>query len=209
MNNIFSKSISLTILLTAGHIPLDVLAKINEIAHRYQLETYITRAQNLRLIGIDENDLAEIKEELRLVGADFKRLGQFPIPRVCVGNRYCNLGLMDPSQLSRKIMDHFGNYKNLKPKFKIAISACNVSCSGALLTDRGIIATRNGYDIYFGGKMGHSPKFGRRIFSGADDENVLKIIEDLVCFHNEKTVKKQRMSDLINQPDFPYPREVS
>ena len=209
MDKNISESVSLTLLLTAGRMSLDMLAKINEIAHRYQLEIYMTTAQNLRLIGIDENDLSEIKEELSLIDADFKRPGQFPLPRVCIGNRDCNLGLMDPSQLSGKIMDHFGNYTNLKPKFKIAISASNVSCPGALLTDIGIIATRNGYDIYVGGKMGRFPKFGRRIFSGVDEEKVLKIIDELTRFHNEKTMKKQRMSDLIDQPDFPYSKDVS
>jgi NAD(P)H-nitrite reductase large subunit len=203
-----SKTGSLTILLTAGRIPLDVMEKANELAHRYQLGIYLTTAQNLRFTGIKENDLSRIKEELALLGVHFKSPGQFPIPRVCIGNCDCNLGLVDPHQLSKSIMDHFGDRTNVKPKFKIAISGCNVSCSGAVLTDIGIMATRNGYDIYVGGKMGRSPTIGRRIFRGAEEEKVLKIIDELVQFHEEKTTQKQRMCDLIDQPDFPYRQAV-
>jgi len=200
------KTGSLTILLTAGRMPLAVMDKANELANKYQLGIYLTTAQNLRLTGTKENDLSKIKEELLLLGIDLKSPGRFPIPRVCVGNCDCDLGLVDPYQLSRRIMEHFGARTNVKPKFKIAISGCNVSCSGAVLTDIGIMATRNGYDIYVGGKMGPSPKIGRLIFHGADEETVVKIIEELVQFHGEKTTKKQRMCDLIDHPDFPYPQ---
>jgi hypothetical protein len=32
---------------------------------------------------------------------------------------------------------------------------------------------------------------------------------EMALFNDKKTMKKQRMSDLIDQPDFPYPKAVS
>ncbi len=202
------KTNRLTVLLPAGRLPLAVMTKASELAQRYDLEVYLSTAQNLRLMGIKEEDLPQIRNELGSLGVDFKGPGKFPIPRVCIGNRDCNLGLVDPCHLSLKILEHFKDRTNVKPKFKIAISGCPASCSGAVLTDIGIMATRNGYDMYVGGKMGPKPKIGRRIVRGADEAKVLAVVEALVNFHDAKTEQKNRLSKLIDDPEFPYPEEV-
>lgn len=202
------KTTRLTVLLPAGRLPLAVMAKASELAQRYHLEVYLSTAQNLRLMGIQEENLPQIRNELGSLGVDFKGPGKFPVPRVCIGNRDCNLGLVDPCRLSLKILEHFKGRTNVKPKFKIAISGCPASCSGAVLTDIGIMATRNGYDIYAGGKMGPKPKIGRRIVRGADEVKVLAVLETLVNFHDAKTEQKNRLSKLIDDPEFPYPDEV-
>lgn len=195
----------LTILLPAGRMPLDLLNKVNEIAQKYQLELYLSTAQNLRLIGIKEEDLPEIKNQLAAFGADFKGPGKFPLPRVCIGNKDCNLGKADTQKMSQLILERFKDRTNVKPKFKIAVSGCILSCSGAMLTDIGVMATTKGFDVYVGGKGGPNPKVGRRIVRDAEEEKVLLVIEELVNFHDEKTGKKQRMSKLLDLPDFPFP----
>lgn len=101
-------------------------------------------------------------------------------------------------------MERFGDRANVKPKFKIAISACILSCSGALLTDIGVIATRNGYDLYVGGKGGPYPKMGRRLLRDVGESEILDAIGKLVDFHDLKTAKKQRLVKLIDDPDFPF-----
>lgn len=194
----------LTILLPAGKMPLDLLDKVNEIAQKYQLELYFSTAQNLRLIGIKEEDLPEIKSQLEALGANFKGPGKFPLPRVCIGNKDCNLGKADTQKISQLILERFKDRTNVKPKFKIAVSGCTLSCSGTKLTDIGVMATTKGFDIYVGGKGGPNPKIGRRIVRDADEERVLSVIEELIDFHDKKTGKKQRMSKLLNLPDFPF-----
>lgn len=195
---------SLTILLPAGRVPHALLSKVNELARQYQLEIYCSTAQNMRLLGIKEEDVAEIKSQLAAVGAQFKGPGKFPIPRVCIGDVDCKMGKTDPAKLSSLIIDRFQGRTNVKPKFKIAVSGCTFSCSGATLTDIGIVGTPKGYDIYVGGKGGPFPKAGRRIVRGADEQQVLSVIEQLVDYHDAKTGKKQRMSKLLEEADFPF-----
>jgi len=197
-----------TILLPAGRLPLAIMDKANELAKKYRLEVYLSTAQNLRLMGIKEEDLAAIKAELAALGAQFKGPGKFPIPRVCIGKRDCTMGVGDPEEMSRLILEKFAGRPETKQKFKIAVSGCTLSCSGVLTTDIGLMATREGYDIYVGGKGGPYPKVGRRIVRGADYAQALKVIEDLVEFHHAHTEKKQRMVKLIDHPEFPYPEAV-
>ena len=200
-----SMSKSLTILIPEGVVPVPMLNTVSELVRRYDLGLYLSTAQNLRLLDMREEDEPAIRAALAEAGAEVKGPGKFPKPKICVGGKYCSLGLVDTMALSRKILAAFKGRGPFKPKFKIAIAACPASCSDALLTDIGIKATRAGFEVFAGGKGGPFPKIGRRIAKGADEEQVLAMIERLVAFHGEKTEKKQRFAKLMEEPDFPYP----
>jgi len=195
---------SLTILIPEGVVATPILNTVTELVRQYDLGLYLSTAQNLRLLDIREEDEAPIKAALAGVGAELKGPGKFPLPKICVGSDYCTLGLIDTMGLSRKILALFREASPVKPKFKIAISGCPAACSDALLADIGIKATRNGLEVYAGGKGGPFPKVGRRITKDADEATVLDLIKRLVAFHTEKTEKKQRFAKLMNEPDFPF-----
>lgn len=201
-------STRLTILLPAGRLPLAVMAKVNELAKKYQLELYLSTAQNLRLMGIREEDLPVLRGELAALGAQFKGPGRFPIPRVCIGVRDCSMGIGDPERISALILEKFKGREKTKQKFKIAISGCTLACSGVLTTDIGIMTTRKGFDLYVGGKGGPSPKAGRRILRELNEQEVVAAVAELVEFHDAHTETKQRMIKLLDHPDFPYKEAV-
>lgn len=202
------KKMSLTVLLPAGRLPLPIMNKAYELATKYDLELYLSTAQNLRILEVPETAVEEFKRELGALGADFKAPGKFPIPRVCVGKPHCNLGVIDTKDLSSKILDRFKGREKTKPKFKIAISACLLSCSGSLLTDIAVVATKKGLDLYVGGKAGPYPKVGSRVLRNAGEAEIIDAIETLVEFHDKKTGKKQRMAKLLDDPEFPFPDTV-
>lgn len=199
---------SLTILLPGGSLPSPVLRKVDELAAKYSFDLYLSTAQNLRLYNIGEADFSPIKDELLAFGVRLKGPGMFPLPRICIGNRSCNLGQIDTMAFSDRILARFGDMKNVKPKFKIAIAGCPAACSNPIMTDIGIIATRQGFDLYLGGKGGPNPKAARRVVRQADEEQILKIIGEVVEYHNSSPAKKQRIGKLLDNPDFPYREEV-
>ena len=53
--------------------------------------------------------------------------------------------------------------RKTKAKFKIAVAGCTLCCSNPKTTDIGVVATREGYELFAGGKGGPYPKIGRRI----------------------------------------------
>jgi len=198
----------LTILLPGGSLPLEILHKVDELGAKYDFDLYLSTAQNLRLYNIDESDLPAIKEALNALGVNLKGPGLFPVPRICIGKRSCNLGQIDTMALSDKILDRFGGMSDVKPKFKIAIAGCPACCPNPVMTDIGIIATRQGFDIYLGGKGGPKPKAAKRVVRQADEEQVLKVIGEVVEFHNRHTAKKQRLGKHMEHPEFPYRDEI-
>lgn len=198
------KKVSLTVLLPAGHLPLDIMKEAYRLAEMYSLGIYLSTAQNLRLTDVPESKVPEVKNRLEALSVVFKSPGRFPLPRVCVGKRHCNLGIVDTAALSGRILDTFADRKQTKAKFKIAISACTLCCSNAKTTDIGIIATREGYEVFAGGKGGSFPQIGRRIGQKMSEETVLEYIETLVEFHDRNTEKKQRFYKLLSNPEFPF-----
>lgn len=199
------KKVSLTVLLPAGRLPLEIMAEANRVASQYNLRIYLSTLQNLRLTDVAESDVDAVKEALGAVGAEFKQAGKFPLPRVCVGKDHCNLGIVDTEVLSNNISQRFKDKQHTKGKFKIAVAGCTMCCSNSKTTDIGVMATRNGYELYAGGKGGPFPKVGRRIGRNLEEGEVIDAIEKLVAFHDEKTEKKQRMHKILTDPAFPYP----
>lgn len=197
------KRVSITVLLPAGRLPLDVMEETQKLAQEHGFGIYLSTAQNLRLIDVPESDADTVKTSLKKLGADFKAPGKFPLPRVCIGKGHCDLGIIDPDELSQKILDKFSGREKTKAKFKIAIAGCGMCCSNPKTTDIGIISTRKGYHLYVGGKGGLSPKIGRRVARNADDSKILECIDILVDYHDKKTKMKQRMYKLLDAPDFP------
>ncbi len=198
---------NITVLLPAGRLPLNVMDRALELARKHHLSVYLTNEQNLRLLDVPADQAEMIKDEIASLGMNLKAPGRFPLPRVCVGNGNCRLARIDPAELSSRIYQRFSG-KEIKPKLKAAVSACIFSCSLATIKDIGVVATKRGYDLYVGGKGGVHPRAGRRILKNVDEEELLRAIEEVVAFHQARTSKKQRMAKVIDDPDFPYPREV-
>lgn len=199
------KKVSITVLLPAGRLPLDVMQAAHQLAGKYNLRIYLSTLQNLRLTDVPERAVEVVRTTLASLGADFKGPGKFPIPRVCVGKGHCILGVIDTEVFSKKILDEFADREHTKAKIKIAVAGCTMCCSGVKTSDIGIMATREGYEIYAGGKGGPFPQTGKRIARRADEEQVMGIVGALVDFHNRKTEKKQRMHKLLADPEFPFP----
>ena len=198
------KKASVTVLLPAGRLPVEVMGKAHSLAEKYGLKVYLSNAQNLKIVEIPESALEDVKSSLTAIGCSFKAKCKFPLPKVCEGKDYCNLGTVDTEAFSAMILEKFSGRKHTKAKFKIAISGCTLCCSGAKTTDIGIIGTQDGYEMYAGGKGGSIPKVGIRIGRKLSQEEVMDMVETLVEIHDKKTEKKQRIFTLLSDPEFPY-----
>ena len=198
------KKVNIIVLVPAGRLPLDIMAAAHRLAEQYGLGVYLTSVQNLRLTGVPQGIAPEIKKELASLGATFKGPGKFLLPKVCAGAEQCNLAIIDTVAMNQKILDKFGDLSNVKGKIKMAVSGCSMCCSNPKLADIGLMATKKGFEVFVGGKGGPNPKIGKRIAKGVDEERVLEMIGELVAFHDRKTEKKQRVSKLMEDPEFPF-----
>jgi NAD(P)H-nitrite reductase large subunit len=122
-----------------------------------------------------------------------------------VGLGHCDSALIDTEALTRKILARFAGRSHIKGKLKMAIAACPMCCSGIKNCDIGIMAIRNGFEVFVGGKGGAKPLVGRRIARRATEAEVMEILTVLIEFHDRKTDHKQRLHRLLDDPEFPLP----
>ena len=195
---------SLTLLAQGGRINPELLGAVHSACRKFGLTVYCSTAQNLRLLGVPEDAMEQVKRELAVHGAVFKKPGMFPKPRVCVGSPYCKLALVDTCDLSEKICAGHGPAMAVKQKIKIAVAACPSSCSGALTTDIGVVAAGKGFRIYAGGKDGTVPRSGRLVGKNLSEDEMLRAVHTLFSFHQQRTTSKQRMFKLLDDPEFPH-----
>lgn len=199
-----TENVHITVILPAGRLPLDIMSKAQEIAAEHDLEVFITTAQNIRLLSVPAEKVDGIKDALSELGARFKVKGTFPKPRICMGAPYCKAAPKNTKELSDAILAKFGSREITKPKYKIAIAGCKIGCSNPRTTDFGIIGTKDGYDLYLGGKGGPKPAIGVCVKKGLDQEQLLEVMSTLVDYHHENTDKKSRIAQLMENDDFPF-----
>ena len=58
------KNVSITVLLPAGRLPLEIMATAQQLASEYAFGIYLTTAQNLRLISVPEAAADDVKAKL-------------------------------------------------------------------------------------------------------------------------------------------------
>ena len=59
-----SAEVSITVLLPAGRLPLDIIQAAHDLAERYDFGIYCSLAQNMRLINVRKSAVEDIKREL-------------------------------------------------------------------------------------------------------------------------------------------------
>jgi nitrite reductase (NADH) large subunit len=104
------------------------------------------------------HELPEIWEALGEVGFESghaydKALRTF---KSCVGSTWCRYGVQDPVSFAMRVENCCKGIRS-PHKMKSSVSGCNHECAEAQGKDFGMIATKNGYNLYVGGNVGLVP----------------------------------------------------
>ncbi len=116
--------------------------------------------------------------------------------RCCIGPEVCKYGILEPRNLGRKI-DCLSFTKPFPHKVKIAISGCSMCCTEPYVRDIGIIATRKGWKILFGGNAGGKPRIADLITVTPRENTALTLIERMLNFYLDNASKKQRTARFV------------
>jgi NAD(P)H-nitrite reductase large subunit len=171
----------------APHIPCglltpELLRRVADVAEKYSVKVVkITGATRLAIIGLKEEDIAGVWEDLKLdkgaaVGLCIRSI------RACPGNTYCKLGQQDALAVGLK-MDAVYHGKQLPGKFKMAVSGCHLSCAESWVRDIGLIGRKDGWALVIGGNVGASPRIAQEITDKLTDEAAMAAIENVIAFY--------------------------
>jgi NAD(P)H-nitrite reductase large subunit len=89
--------------------------------------------------------------------------------------------------------------KQLPGKFKMAVSGCHLSCAESWVRDVGLIGKKEGWQVVIGGNVGAEPRIGQEVTSGQGNDNVIKIVDNIVQCYHENAKKGERLGKLIER----------
>lgn len=187
----------------APHIPCGVvtpelLRRIADVSEKYNAQTIkITGATRIAIIGIQEEDLDQVWQEIQLdkgaaVGLCVRSI------RSCPGSTYCRLGKQDALGIGMELDKRY-HAKSLPGKFKMAVSGCHLSCAESWVRDIGLIGLKEGWQVVIGGNVGAEPRIAQEIASGIDDAGILQAADKIVLCYQESAQKGERLGKTIDR----------
>lgn len=184
--------------LTGGLVTSDQLRKIADVADKYNVAALkVTGAQRIALVGIKEDDIDDVWEDLGMKPGAAIGLCVRSV-KICPGTTFCKRGLNDSVAIGAKL-DGIYHGQNLPNKLKIGVSGCPNSCSDSHTRDIGLIGVKNGWRVYVGGKGGGRPRLGDLLVPLVKDEELFTLIDKIVAVYSENGAKHERLGDYIDR----------
>jgi NAD(P)H-nitrite reductase large subunit len=187
----------------APHIPCgvvtpDLLRKIADVSEKYQAKAIkITGATRLAIVGLKESDIDSVWEELGMgkgaaVGLCVRSI------RACPGTTFCKLGKQDALGIGMEL-DRKYHAAALPGKFKMAVSGCKLSCSESWVRDIGLIGFPGGWTLTIGGNVGMTPRIGKELVAGLDDDQMLAAVEKVIAVYTDQAKPGERLGKMIER----------
>lgn len=188
----------------APHIPggiildFNVLRKIVDVAEKHGAQALkLTSAQRIAIVGIEENKIDEVWEDLGMDKGHAVGLCVRSV-KICPATHFCKRAQQDAVTLGLELDERYHGM-TLPSKFKIGVSGCMNSCSESAVKDLGLIGTAKGYKIMIGGSAGVKPRIADLLVENVPQEEVLDIVDKVVTYYKENGKNYERLGSMVER----------
>jgi NAD(P)H-nitrite reductase large subunit len=182
--------------IPGGIIQPAILRKIADVAEKYDAVLKLTSAQRIAIVGIKEQDIDRIWEELGMKPGAAIGLCVRSI-KICPGTTFCKRGQQDAVGIGLKLDEKYHGMA-LPFKLKMGVSGCMNSCAEPVIKDIGLMGTSKGYRLYAGGSSGLTPRLGNLIAEDLSESEALEIVGRIIAFY-KTTNQKKRLGRIIDE----------
>ncbi len=174
------------------------LEQIIGLIKKYQVPMVkVTSAQRLALLGMDEKLLEQFKQDIeQFVHVPAKNGISFV--QACPGEKWCKYGVKETLGLKKKL-EQLSFEQPLRAKVKAAVAGCRMCCTSPKVRDIGIIASKKGWSIFFGGNGGNNARIGDEVISGLSDDEVLDFVEKCLIYYQENAKYNTRTARFMER----------
>ncbi|MDD2553196.1 MAG: NAD(P)/FAD-dependent oxidoreductase [Desulfotomaculaceae bacterium] len=184
--------------MPGGLVTPAALRKIADVAEKYNAQALkLTSAQRLAIVGLKEEDLDNVWQDLGIKPGAAIGLCVRSI-KFCPGTTFCKRGQQDSVGLGLKLDERYHGLE-LPSKFKMGVSGCANSCGENHFRDVGVMGMPKGFRLMVGGNGGVVPRIAQTIYDGLDEEQVLKKIDKIVKVYTEGAKKRERLGKFIER----------
>lgn len=181
-----------------GLITPENLEAIATIVKKYDIPIIkITSGQRLALVGLKEQDIDNIWQELSM------QVGRATEPCVhyvqaCPGTTVCRFGVQDSLGLGIELEKTFVGME-LSAKLKFGVSGCHFCCAESFVRDIGLIGKKNGWTVIFGGNSGGRPRIGDVLAEALSKEEAVALVKRCLEYYRDNAKKKERTYRFIER----------
>ncbi len=174
----------------------EILRKIADIGEKYELAAIkLTSAARIALVGIKEEDIDPIWEELGMKSANPVGLCVRSV-KLCPGTTFCTLGQQDAVGVGIKLDEMYCGME-LPSKFKMGVSGCLNCCSESYIKDLGLIGTKKGWKVVVGGNAASKPSLAQPVAEGLTDEEAMATVDKIMNWYKDYP-KRHRLNKVID-----------
>jgi len=184
--------------LPLGLLSPDVLEGLARVARKYEVPVVkITSGQRIALVGVKSEHLDAIWKELAL---DVGRATELCVHYVqaCPGNQFCSLGVQDSIGLGRRLEDLFVGLE-VPAKVKIGVSGCTLCCAESMVRDVGVVASKKGWKVVFGGSSSRKPRVADEIARGLTADEAVALVQRCLQVYRDNAKPKQRTPKFMDK----------
>jgi NAD(P)H-nitrite reductase large subunit len=182
----------------AGIVTPEQLESIIKVVRRYKVPVIkMTSGQRMVLVGIKKEDVENMWNELGMT------VGEATAPCVhyvqaCPGTVVCKYGLQDSLGLGLELEEMYQDM-HLPAKLKMGVSGCPRSCGESYLRDIGVLGTRKGWTVIFGGNSGGRPRIGDVIAKDLSTDEVKDLAKRLLVYYRDTANPGERTARFVER----------
>ena len=192
------KTYAVSTRIPAGIVTPEQLEKIAAAGQKYNVPILkITSGQRVLLAGLGPEDVQNIINDLGPL-AKPESAPCVKFVQACLGTDWCTYGKQDSIWLARAMDEKFRDQK-FPAKIKIGVSGCPRCCSESHTRDIGLVATPNGWTVFFGGNAGTRPRFGDLIARDLTAMEAIDCAERLAQYYRDHAKPHERTARFMER----------
>ncbi|VBB05802.1 Hypothetical protein LUCI_1013 [Lucifera butyrica] len=191
----------------APHIPggiildFNLMRKIVDTAEKYGAKALkLTSAQRIAIVGIEEEKIDQVWEELGMEKGHAIGLCVRSI-KICPATHFCKRAQQDAVTLGLELDEKYHGM-DLPSKFKMSVAGCANSCSEPAVRDLGIMGTPKGYTVMIGGNAGIKPRIADILAENVPQEDVIPLVGKIINYYREHAKNYERLGNMIERVGF-------
>jgi sulfite reductase beta subunit-like hemoprotein len=200
----------ITVPILGGMLSTPLMLKLADIAERHGWpELRLTTSQNIILVGIQSNKVANVEEELKEVGFNIHAPPLTWKTIACAGN-FCGKSPENvktrASDIVKYLIDRFqGAIQDLC--IGISVSGCPNGCARHLIADIGLQSifmkkdeqVIPAYNLYLGGGFGKRPTLAKIVKHGIKAEHIKNIIGRVITIYSDRREDRENFQKFISR----------
>lgn len=181
-----------------GLVTPDVLENMAQVVRKYKIPVAkITSGQRLALVGIKEEELDSVWQDLQMdVGRAIELCLHYV--QACPGTSVCKFGVQDSLEMGMELEEIFHGH-DLPAKMKIGVSGCPMCCGESMVRDIGLIGKKNGWTVVFGGNAGRRPRVGDILAEDLERGGAVDLVQKCVDYYQDNGRKRERTARFIER----------